>query len=140
MDHYTLRKRRAVLQTATLFCSILYRVCVFMEKYTPDFNTCIAIIPEIGEMATEELIAELISMVRALSFCTLAFVHSLHVNTGGRIPPGTYVFTLWLSVLCMRSKTWLAARVSLRLARLPRIASSAQRSRRLRSTRAWRTR
>ncbi len=43
---------------------------------------------------------------------------------------------LWLSVLCMRSKAWLAARVSLRLARLPRTASSAQRSRRLRSTRA----
>jgi hypothetical protein len=36
----------------------------------------------------------------------------------------------------MRSKAWLAARVSLRLARLPRTASSAQRSRRLRSTRA----
>ncbi len=33
-------------------------------------------------------------------------------------------------------KAWLAARVSLRLARLPRTASSAQRSRRLRSTRA----
>ena len=32
---------------------------------------------------------------------------------------------LWLSVLCMRSKAWLAARVSLRLARLPRTASSA---------------
>ena len=40
--------------------------------------------------------------------------------------PGTYVFTLWLSVLCMRSKAWLAARVSLRLARLPRTASSAK--------------
>ncbi len=36
----------------------------------------------------------------------------------------------------MRSKAWLAARVSLRLARLPRTASSAQHSRRLRSTRA----
>jgi hypothetical protein len=36
----------------------------------------------------------------------------------------------------MRSKAWLAARVSLRLARLPRTASIAQRSRRLRSTRA----
>ena len=36
----------------------------------------------------------------------------------------------------MRSKAWLATRVSLRLARLPRTASSAQRSRRLRSTRA----
>ncbi len=42
----------------------------------------------------------------------------------------------WLSVLCMRSRDWLAARVSLRLACLPRTASSAQRSRRLRSTRA----
>ena len=39
-------------------------------------------------------------------------------------------------MLCMRSKAWLAARVSLRLARLPRTASSAQRSRSLRSTRA----
>ena len=39
-------------------------------------------------------------------------------------------------MLCMRSKAWLAARVSLRLARLPRTASSAQCSRRLRSTRA----
>ena len=36
----------------------------------------------------------------------------------------------------MRSNAWLAARVSLRLARLPRTASSAQRSRRLRSTSA----
>ncbi len=36
----------------------------------------------------------------------------------------------------MRSKAWLAARVSLRLAHLRRAASSAQRSRRLRSTRA----
>ena len=52
------------------------------------------------------------------------------------VPPGTYVLDPWLSVLCMRSKAWLAARVSLRLARLPRTASSAQRSRRLRSTRA----
>ncbi len=52
------------------------------------------------------------------------------------VPPGTSVFTLWRSVLCIRSKAWLAARVSLRLARLPRTASSAQRSRRLRSTRA----
>ncbi len=43
---------------------------------------------------------------------------------------------LWLSVYCMRSKAWLAARVPLRLARLPRTASSAQRSSRLRSTRA----
>ena len=25
------------------------------------------------------------------------------------VPRGTYVFTLWLSVLCMRSKAWLAA-------------------------------
>ena len=33
----------------------------------------------------------------------------------------------------VRSKAWLAARVSLRLARLPRTASSVQRSRRLRS-------
>ena len=43
---------------------------------------------------------------------------------------------LWLSVLCMRSKAWLAARVSLRLARLLHTTRSAQRSRRLRSTRA----
>jgi hypothetical protein len=41
------------------------------------------------------------------------------------IPLGTYLFTLWLSVLYMRSKAWLAARVSLRLAHLPRTASSA---------------
>ncbi len=34
-------------------------------------------------------------------------------------------------VLCMRSKAWLAARVSLRLARLPHTASTARRSRRL---------
>ena len=34
----------------------------------------------------------------------------------------------------MRSKAWLAARVLLRLARLPRTANSAQRSRRLCST------
>ena len=52
------------------------------------------------------------------------------------VPTGTYVLDLWLSVLCMHSKAWLAARVSLRLARLPRTASSAQRSRRLCSTRA----
>ncbi len=36
----------------------------------------------------------------------------------------------------MHSKAWLAARVSLRLARPPRTASSAQRSHRLCSTRA----
>ncbi len=54
----------------------------------------------------------------------------------GIMPPGALVLDLWLSVLCMRSKAWLAARVSLRLARLPRTASSAQRSRRLRSMRA----
>ena len=52
------------------------------------------------------------------------------------LPLGTLVFTLWLSVLCMRSKAWLAARVSLQLACLPRTASSVQRSRCLRSTRA----
>ena len=46
------------------------------------------------------------------------------------------MFSPYGSVLCMRSKAWLAARVSLRLARLPRTASSAQRSRRLRSTHA----
>ena len=51
------------------------------------------------------------------------------------VPLDTYVLVVWLSVLCMRSKSWLVARVSLRLARLPRTASSAQRSRRLRSTR-----
>jgi hypothetical protein len=34
------------------------------------------------------------------------------------VPWGAYVFTPWLSVLCMRSKAWLAARVSLRLRRL----------------------
>jgi hypothetical protein len=45
-------------------------------------------------------------------------------------PLGTYVLDLWLSLMCMRSKAWLAARVSLRLPR------TAQRSRRLRSTRA----
>ena len=48
------------------------------------------------------------------------------------LPPGTKVLGQWLSLLCMRSKAWLAARMPLRLARLPR----AQRSRRLRSTRA----
>jgi hypothetical protein len=48
-------------------------------------------------------------------------------------PLGTQVLDLWLSVLCMRSKAWLAARVSLRL---PRTASSAQRSRRF-APRAW---
>ncbi len=51
-------------------------------------------------------------------------------------PLGTLVSDPWLSVLRMRSKAWLAARVSLRLARLPRLASSAQRSRHLHSTRA----
>ena len=65
------------------------------------------------------------------SFVTLV----LHVGAS-RLPPGTYVLDLWLSVLCMRSKTWLAARMSLRLGRLPRTASGAQRSRRRRSTRA----
>ncbi len=39
-------------------------------------------------------------------------------------------------VMCMRSTDWLAARLPLRLARLPRTASSTQRSRRLRLTRA----
>ena len=39
-------------------------------------------------------------------------------------------------MLYMRSKAWLATHVSLRLTRLPRTESTAQRSRRLRSTRA----
>ena len=52
------------------------------------------------------------------------------------LPPDTYVLDICFSVLYMRSKAWLAALVSLRLARLPRTASSAQRSRRLRSPRA----
>ena len=41
-------------------------------------------------------------------------------------------FTLKVRALRMRSKAWLTARVSLRLACLPRTASSAQRSHRLR--------
>jgi hypothetical protein len=49
--------------------------------------------------------------------------------------PGYLSFTLWLSVLCMHSNAWLATRMSLQLARLPRTGSSAQHSRRLRSTR-----
>ena len=61
---------------------------------------------------------------------------ALQRNMHAWVPPATYVFTLWLNVLRMHSKAWLAARVSLRLARLPRTASSAQRSRRFRSTRA----
>ena len=44
--------------------------------------------------------------------------------------------TLWLSVFRMRSKAWFAVRVSFQLARLPLTASSAQRPRRLRLTRA----
>ena len=43
------------------------------------------------------------------------------------------MFTLWLSVLCVRSKASLAPRVSLRLARTPRPAR-ARRSRRLCAT------
>ncbi len=54
-------------------------------------------------------------------------------NSRHRVP---LVLDLWLSVLCMRPKAWLATRVSLRLARLPCTTSNAQRSRRLRSTRA----
>ena len=41
-----------------------------------------------------------------------------------------------LTCAFVRSKAWFAARMPLRLARLPRAASSAQRSRRLRSMRA----
>jgi hypothetical protein len=52
------------------------------------------------------------------------------------LPPGTLVFTMWLSVMGMRSKAWLAARKPLRLPRLPHTASSAQCSHRLRFTRA----
>ena len=55
-------------------------------------------------------------------------------NTSGTA--GFLRLDLWLSVLCMRSKAWLATRVSPRLARLPRTASSAQCSRCLCSTRA----
>jgi hypothetical protein len=47
---------------------------------------------------------------------------------------GPLVVNLWLSVLCMRSKAWLAVRVT--ACGLPRTASSAQSSRRLRSVRA----
>jgi hypothetical protein len=39
-------------------------------------------------------------------------------NASRLLPPGTSVLDLWLSVLCMRSKAWVAARVSLQLARL----------------------
>ena len=65
-----------------------------------------------------------------------SYAHKVPKCWPNAVPPGALVFDLWFSVLCMRSKAWLAARVSLRLARLPRTASSAQRSRRLRSTRA----
>ena len=43
-------------------------------------------------------------------------------------------FTLLQKSMCMRSKTWLAASVWLRLARLPPPASRVRRSRRLRDT------
>ncbi len=33
------------------------------------------------------------------------------MNVCMHVPPGTYVLDLWLIVLCMRSKAWLAARV-----------------------------
>ena len=53
-----------------------------------------------------------------------------------RIPSPRVCFLHMRACVCMRSKAWLAAPVSLRLARLPRTASSAQRSRRLCSSRA----
>ena len=87
------------------------------------------------------VLARLSSPVDHACGCASPFVHAVvrcHMEIAYRysVPPGTYVLDLCLSVLCMRSKAWLAARVSHRLARLPRTASSAQRSRRLRSTRA----
>ncbi len=36
----------------------------------------------------------------------------LEVELTPQVPPGTQVLDLWLSVLCMRSKAWLAARQS----------------------------
>ena len=52
------------------------------------------------------------------------------------VSPTLQVFTLWLTWVCVRSKAWLAKRAPLRLARLPRTAGRAQRSRRFRSMRA----
>ena len=53
-------------------------------------------------------------------------------DTAGYLSPGPMA----QCALCMHSKVWLAARVSPRLAYLPRTAGSAKRLRRLRSTRA----
>ena len=62
-------------------------------------------------------------------------IHPLKAQPIHRVSTTGYLrFAIWLSVLCKRSEAWLVARMSLRLARLPRTASSAQRSRRLRST------
>ncbi len=52
--------------------------------------------------------------------CKIALAR--HVWPPKALRPGDlqwYVFTLWLSVLCTRSKSWLAARVSFWLARMP---------------------
>ena len=46
-------------------------------------------------------------------------MHAADVFHRNQVPPGTYVFTIWFSVFCMRSKAWLAACASLPLARLP---------------------
>ena len=66
-------------------------------------------------------------------YCFVLFTHALlqSFNTVDAL-----CFLDMLSCACARSKAWLAACVSLRLARTPRTASSAQRSRRLRSTHA----
>jgi hypothetical protein len=58
------------------------------------------------------------------------------VVAAASVTAGYLNFRPTLSVLCTRSKAWLAVRMSLRLASLPHTTSSAQRSRRLRSTRA----
>ncbi len=65
------------------------------------------------------------SFILSVSLQWAAAQHSLFVPTG-YLRKYKQVFDMWLSVLCMRSKAWLAARVSLRLARMPRTASSAQ--------------
>ena len=52
---------------------------------------------------------------RILIVADLAFgVIRMHTwDAAVPLPPGALVFTLWLSMLCMRSKAWLAAPVLL---------------------------
>ncbi len=62
-----------------------------------------------ADLDSDELIAKRANRARIKHFSSAL----REVNKEVRVPPSALVFTLWLSVLCIRSKAWLAAPVLL---------------------------